>query len=118
MEKVDEKLGVLAEGQQEILTTLQKLQNKSNNIAERIKEQEKRDNQDLIQFVKSAKRIYIYNGDKSSLDRLNKKRRNNYIERIIILLILIALSLSVIALPYGWIPIIPTTIVCIPNLYY
>lgn len=59
MEKVDEKLGVLAEGQQEILTTLQKLQNKSNNIAERIKEQEKRDNQDLIQFVKSAKRIYI-----------------------------------------------------------
>ena len=118
MEKVNEKLEGLAEGQHEIITTLQHLQNRPNNIVESIQDPQLMDKQELIDFIKNAKRVFIYSGDKSALDRANKKKKRNNIYRIIILIALVGISLSVITLQYGWIPVIPVAIVAIPSFYY
>ena len=56
----------------------------------------------MIEFVKTADRVFIYSGDKSELNRKNKKCRISCIKKMILALIQIATVLSAIYVPYMW----------------
>ena len=56
----------------------------------------------MIEFVKTADRIFVYRGDKSELNRKNKKCRISCIKKLIFALIQIATVLSSIYVPYMW----------------
>ena len=57
---------------------------------------------ELAEFVKNADRIFIYCGDKSELNRKNKKSRIADIKKLILSLIQIITILSAIYIPYMW----------------
>lgn len=56
----------------------------------------------MIEFVKTADRVFVYRGDKSELNRKNKKCRISCIKKLIFALIQIATVLSAIYVPYMW----------------
>ena len=57
---------------------------------------------ELVEFVKNADRVFIYCGDKSELNRKNKKCRISCIKKMIFALIQIATILSAIYVLYMW----------------
>lgn len=67
-----------------------------------IDEMIKTDPSELVEFVKNADRVFIYCGDKSELNRNNKKCRISCIKKMILALIQIATVLSAIYVPYMW----------------
>ena len=67
-----------------------------------IDEMIKTDPSELVEFVKNADRVFIYCGDKSELNRKNKKCRISCIKKMILALIQIATVLSAIYVPYMW----------------
>ena len=72
--------------------------NESSSIAEMIWSNDPR----MIEFVKTADRVFIFSGDKSELNRKNKKCRISCIRKMIFSLIQIATVLSAIYVPYMW----------------
>lgn len=56
----------------------------------------------LAEFVKTADRIFIYRGDKSELNRKNKKNHIAEIKKLILSLMQIITVLSAIYVPYMW----------------
>ena len=67
----------------------------------------------IIEFVKSAKRVWRYYGDKSKLKRENKKRFRFNIVRFCVLVILLIVPFLFITKPLGWILPIFSCITCI-----
>ena len=57
---------------------------------------------ELVEFVKNADRVFIYCGDKSELNRKNKKSHIADIKKLILSLIQIITVLSAIYIPYMW----------------
>lgn len=57
---------------------------------------------ELAEFVKNADRVFIYCGDKSELNRKNKKSHIADIKKLILSLIQIITVLSAIYIPYMW----------------
>ena len=72
--------------------------NESSTVEEMIRTNDPR----MIEFVKTADRVFIYSGDKSELNRKNKKCRISCIKKMILALIQIATVLSAIYVPYMW----------------
>lgn len=72
--------------------------NESSTVEEMIRTNDPR----MIEFVKTADRVFIYSGDKSELNRKNKKCRISCIKKLIFALIQIATILSAIYVPYMW----------------
>lgn len=72
--------------------------NESSSIAEMIWSNDPR----MFEFVKTSDRVFIYSGDKSELNRKNKKCRISCIRKMIFSLIQIATVLSAIYVPYMW----------------
>ena len=72
--------------------------NESSTVEEMIRTNDPR----MIEFVKTADRVFIYSGDKSELNRKNKKCRISCIKKMILALIQIATVLSEIYVPYMW----------------
>ena len=66
--------------------------NESSTVEEMIRTNDPR----MIEFVKTADRVFIYSGDKSELNRKNKKCRISCIKKMILALIQIATVLSAI----------------------
>lgn len=90
-EKLDE--------QSQILSRIDKnTANKSSTVEEMIQTNDPR----MIEFVKTADRVFIYLGDKSELNRKNKKCRISCVKKMILSLIQIATVLSAIYVPYMW----------------
>lgn len=56
----------------------------------------------MIEFVKTADRVFVYKGDKSELNRKNQKCRILCIKKLIFALIQIATVLSAIYVSYMW----------------
>lgn len=85
--------------QSEILARIDKnTANESSTVEEMIRTNDPR----MIEFVKTADRVFIYSGDKSELNRKNKKCRISCIKKMILALIQIATVLSAIYVPYMW----------------
>lgn len=57
---------------------------------------------ELVEFVKTADRVFIYCGDKSELNRKNKKSHISNIKKLILSLIQIITVLAAIYIPYMW----------------
>lgn len=57
---------------------------------------------ELVEFVKTADRVFIYCGDKSELNRNNKKRRMSIIKKLVLSLIQIITIITAIYIPYMW----------------
>ena len=57
---------------------------------------------ELVEFVKNADRVFIYCGDKSELNRNNKKRRMSIIKKLVLSLIQIITIITAIYIPYMW----------------
>lgn len=72
--------------------------NESSTVEEMIRTNDPR----MIEFVKTADRVFIYSGDKNELNRKNKKCRISCIKKMILALIQIATVLSAIYVPYMW----------------
>ena len=72
--------------------------NESSTVEEMIQTNDSR----MIEFVKTADRVFVYCGDKSELNRKNKKCRISCIKKMILALIQIATVLSAIYVPYMW----------------
>lgn len=72
--------------------------NESSTVEEMIRTNDPR----MIEFVKTADRVFIFSGDKSELNRKNKKCRISCIKKMILALIQIATVLSAIYVPYMW----------------
>ncbi len=72
--------------------------NESSTVEEMIRTNDPR----MIEFVKTADRVFVYSGDKSELNRKNKKCRISCIKKMIFALIQIATILSAIYVPYMW----------------
>lgn len=72
--------------------------NESSTVEEMIRTNDPR----MIEFVKTADRVFVYCGDKSELNRKNKKCRISCIRKKIFSLIQIATVLSAIYVPYMW----------------
>lgn len=89
-EKLDE--------QGEVLSRIEKkIDDKTNSV-----NQADDDDQKIIEFIKTAKRVFIYNGDKSDLQRNNKKRRAICRRKFIFSLIQVATVLCAITVPFMW----------------
>lgn len=89
-EKLDE--------QGEVLSRIEKkIDNKTNSV-----NQAYDDDQKIIEFIKTAKRVFIYDGDKSDLQRNNKKKRVICLRKFIFSLIQIATVLFAITVPFMW----------------
>lgn len=85
--------------QSEILARIDKnTANESSTVEEMIRTNDPR----MIEFVKTADRVFVYCGDKSELNRKNKKCRISCIKKMILALIQIATVLSAIYVPYMW----------------
>lgn len=85
--------------QSEILARIDKnTANESSIVEEMIRTNDPR----MIEFVKTADRVFVYRGDKSELNRKNKKCRISCIKKMILALIQIATVLSAIYVPYMW----------------
>lgn len=85
--------------QSEILARIDKnTANESSTVEEMIRTNDPR----MIEFVKTADRVFVYCGDKSELNRKNKKCRISCIKKMIFALIQIATILSAIYVPYMW----------------
>ena len=85
--------------QSQILARIDKnTANKSSTVEEMIRTNDPR----MIEFVKTADRVFIYSGDKSELNRKNKKCCISCIKKIIFSLIQIGTVLSAIYVPYMW----------------
>lgn len=85
--------------QSEILARIDKnTANESSTVEEMIRTNDPR----MIEFVKTADRVFIYSRDKSELNRKNKKCRISCIKKMILALIQIATVLSAIYVPYMW----------------
>lgn len=87
------------DAQSEILARIDKnTANESSTVEEMIRTNDPR----MIEFVKTADRVFVYCGDKSELNRKNKKCRISCIKKMILALIQIATVLSAIYVPYMW----------------
>ena len=85
--------------QSEILARIDKnTSSESSDVEEMIRANDPR----MIEFVKTADRVFVYCGDKSELNRKNKKCRISCIKKMILALIQIATVLSAIYVPYMW----------------
>lgn len=85
--------------QSEILARIDKnTASESSTVEEMIRTNDSR----MIEFVKTADRVFIYSGDKSELSRKNKKCRISCIKKLIFALIQIATVISAIYVPYMW----------------
>ena len=94
--------------QSEILARIDKnTANESSTVEEMIRTNDPR----MIEFVKTADRVFVYRGDKSELNRKNKKCRISCIKKMILALIQIATVLSAIYVPYMWCVLILNLIV-------
>ena len=94
--------------QSEILARIDKnTANESSTVEEMIRTNDPR----MIEFVKTADRVFVYRGDKSELNRKNKKCRISCIKKMILTLIQIATVLSAIYVPYMWCVLILNLIV-------
>lgn len=67
-----------------------------------IDEMIKTDPSELVEFVKNADRVFIYCGDKSELNRNNKKRRISIIKKLVLSSIQIITIIAAIYIPYIW----------------
>lgn len=72
--------------------------NESSTVEEMIRTNDPR----MIEFVKTADRVFIYRGDKSELNRKNKKNHIADIKKLILSLMQIITVLSAIYIPYMW----------------
>ena len=72
--------------------------NESSTVEEMIRTNDPR----IIEFVKTADRVFIYRGDKSELNRKNKKNHIADIKKLILSLMQIITVLSAIYIPYMW----------------
>ena len=70
-DKLDEQAKVLA-----------RIDKNTSDNASVIDEMIKTDPSELVEFVKNADRVFIYCGDKSDLNRKNKKRRISIIKKL------------------------------------
>ena len=72
---------------------------------------------ELAEFVKNADRVFIYCGDKSELNRKNKKSHIADIKKLILSLIQIITVLSAIYIPYMWCVLIPNLLIYAYPIY-
>ena len=85
--------------QSEILARIDKnTANESPTVEEMIRTNDPR----MIEFVKTADRVFIYRGDKSELNRKNKKNHIADIKKLILSSMQIITVLSAICIPYMW----------------
>lgn len=88
---------------------LQKLKSKQRTLTDQLDE-----NDPIVsEFIKTANRKWIYNGDKSDLTRKNNRNKIKYIFRFILLSLYFAVSCLFIAKPYGWIITLFGCLICI-----
>lgn len=90
-DKLDEQAKVLA-----------RIDKNTSDNASVINEMIKTHPSELVEFVKNADRVFIYCGDKSELNRKNKKSHISNIKKLILSLIQIITVLSAIYIPYMW----------------
>ena len=90
-DKLDEQAKVLA-----------RIEKNTSDNASVIDEMTKTKPSELVEFVKNADRVFIYCGDKSDLNRMNKKRRISIIKKLILSLIQIITIITAIYIPYMW----------------
>ena len=76
-------------------------------------EQLANDDPAVIEFVKNAKRVWRYRGDKSELKRRNKKKYQRSIVAFCLLAIYLIVPFLFITKPLGWVLPIVTCITCI-----
>ena len=72
----------------------------------------------IVDFVKTAKRIWRYSGEKSDLRRENNRFRKKTILRCIMLLVQVIIPLCFITVPYVWISFTFSGIVAILGAIY
>lgn len=89
--KLDEQAKVLA-----------RIDNNISDNASIVNEMIKTNPSKLVEFVKNADRVFIYCGDKSELNRKNKKSHISNIKKLILSLIQIITVLAAIYIPYMW----------------
>ena len=90
-DKLDEQAKVLA-----------RIDKNTSETSSAVDEMLKTNPSELAEFVKSADRVFIYRGDKSELNRKNKKNHIADIKRLVLSLIQITTVLSAIYIPYMW----------------
>ena len=83
----------------EIKTEINAIQNNPQTLQDKIDANDPK----VFEFVKNAKRIWIYNGEKSKLKRNNEKQRKLTILKIFMLIISFGFQFLLISYPYGWI---------------
>ena len=90
-DKLDEQAKVLA-----------RIDNNTSDNTSIVNEMIKTNPSKLVEFVKNADRVFIYCGDKSELNRKNKKSHISNIKKLILSLIQIITVLAAIYIPYMW----------------
>lgn len=94
---------------EEVQQELKSLKDRQRTLVDQLRE----DDPKIIEFVKTAKRVWRYNGEKSQLKRENQKVEKRSIIGLILLVIYLVCSFLFVAKPYGWILPIFSSIVCI-----
>ena len=100
----------LADVQQE----LQDIKTKQRTFDDQLRENDPK----IINFIKEAKRIWRYSGEKSDLRRENNRFRKKTILRCIMLLVQVVIPLCFITVPYVWISFTFSGIVAILGSIY
>jgi hypothetical protein len=75
------------------------------------------DNPEIIEFVKNARRVWRFGGEKSELKRENKKMRRRCITALCLLGLYFIVPFLFITKPFGWILPIFSSIVCIGQAF-
>jgi hypothetical protein len=94
---------------EEVQQELKSLKDRQRTLVDQLRE----DDPKIIEFVKTAKRVWRYNGERSQLKRENQKVEKRSIIGLILLVIYLACSFLFITKPYGWILPIFSSIVCV-----
>lgn len=94
---------------EEVQKELKDLKDKQKTLVDQLNE----DDPQIIEFVKTAKRVWRYSYEKSDLRRKNKTNKKMSIIAFALLAIYLIVPFFFITKPYGWILPIFTCVVCI-----
>ena len=94
---------------EEVQKDLKELKEKQNTLVDQLNE----DDPKIIEFVKTANRVWRYSYEKSDLKRKNNKNKKISIIGFVLLAIYLTVSFFFIAKPYGWILPVFSGLICI-----
>jgi len=94
---------------EEVQKDLKELKEKQKSLVDQLNE----DDPKIIEFVKTANRVWRYSHEKSDLKRNNNRNKKMSIIGLVLLAVYLIVPFFVISKPYGWILPVVSGLVCI-----